>query len=157
MVRAWPFGMRRGRLSVIEPGEADPENPARGEWCGVAVGRVYDAMRTRGLLRSDIFIFFFAIQSAYRGGVMGQCTIRWSNGHCAWSILPVGEANGNFLVRQAIQRLLSVGWGAFWQLACLAQRTPGGLPVRAAPPYPVSVARFFAGPRPRSRGPGAPA
>ena len=42
---------------------------------------------------------------------MGQCTIRWSNGHCAWSILPVGEANGNFLVRQAIQRLLSVGWG----------------------------------------------
>ena len=38
---------------------------------------------------------------------MGQCTIRWSNGHCAWSILPVGEANGNFLVRQAIQRLLA--------------------------------------------------
>ena len=28
---------------------------------------------------------------------MGQCTIRWSNGHCPWSILPVGEANGNFL------------------------------------------------------------
>ena len=25
---------------------------------------------------------------------MGQCTIRWSNGHCAWPILPVGEPNG---------------------------------------------------------------
>ena len=45
---------------------------------------------------------------------MGQCTIRWSNGHCAWSILPVGEANGNFLVRQAAPTA-PIRWrGASW-------------------------------------------
>ena len=92
---------------------------------------------------------------------MGQCTIRWSNGHCAWSILPVGEANGNFLVRGTVQGSYSNGngfyplEGAFWSIPRLAQRTRGSSPVRSTALLRVAVAGSRVVCRGAGQGPGA--
>ena len=85
---------------------------------------------------------------------MGQCTIRWSNGHCAWSILPVGEANGNLLVRQAVQRLLSVGWWLSGEWPVWPNGHRGGCRVPGRPLYPVPGAGSRVGRPAPGQGPG---
>ena len=52
---------------------------------------------------------------------MGQCTIRWSNGHCAWSIRPVGEANGILLGTASWQQ---AGYTRVGHLGRLARGRP---------------------------------
>ena len=72
-----------------------------------------------------------------------------------WSILPVGEANGNFLIRQAASNGSYPLEGGILELAHLAQRTLQQIPVKSTALLRVAVARFFwaAGARAVGRGP----
>ena len=68
------------------------------------------------------------------------------NGHCAWSILPVGEANGILLGTASWQQ---AGYTRVGYLGRLAQRTPNGH-------RRVSLVRG-SGPKPGGPEPGLPA
>ena len=71
---------------------------------------------------------------------MGQGTIRWQRTlRLAGPFCRLARPAAASWYGKLLQRLLSVGGGILGSNARLAQRTPGGLPVRATPLYPVAV------------------